>query len=450
MKRRIIAVLLVLCICVSLVPAAFASGSATLESSVDLDQLVEHGISLSRTMEAGGRWDSVANMGGNVHCVGMGIMGWINSSALQLLKWCADSSKGGDPAYTRSVLGDDLYNEVVNAPVAIASELMPKWGYWGNRLFSSAELAAAKTLLGSTVGVRVQKNLARLYITKQAQRGWNAGVRTEAALLYYCSIDNHYGEGGAKTYMDYVRSAMGITANDTINCLNDFHDGVVRASRSYSYVKSSLSYRVNVYNYLVNTLHLNPMPSLGSGVVPFTDMPGKDHWAYDAIVWAYTNDPQVTNGTTDTTFSPNSSLTRGEAVTFLWRAAGMPSPKSSKNPFTDVKSGRYYYTAVLWAVEQKITKGTTATTFDPDDTVTRGEMLTFLWRAAGCPVPAWTANPFSDVAPDRFYTMPAIWAYCGGILVGNEGNGTTLSPELACSRAYAVTYLYNLFVMTAG
>ena len=169
MKHRIIAILLVLCLCASLVPAAQAAETRSLAASIDIDQLVDHGISMFKALEAGGKWDSVANMT-SIGCVGMGIMGWINSSALQLLKWCATSSKGGDPEYARSILGDDLYNEVVSAPVAIASELMPKWGYWGSRLFSAQELAAARTLLGSTVGIRVQKNLARLYITKQAQR----------------------------------------------------------------------------------------------------------------------------------------------------------------------------------------------------------------------------------------------------------------------------------------
>lgn len=443
MKRRIIAVLLVLCICVSLAPAAFASG-ATLESSVDLNQLVAHGISLFKALEAGGKYNSVTNT--SVGCVGMGIMGWIGSAALQLLKWAVSI----DANYCRSVLGDALYTEVVNAPVAIASSKMPPWSYWRYRTFSSEELSAAKTLLGSNVGIQAQNSLARIYLLDEARRGWKAGVRTEAGLLYYCSIDNHYGEGGAKTFMGYVRAAMGITEQNTINCLNDFHDGVVRAARSYSYVNGTLSYRVKVYNYLVNTLHLNPMPDNNGGGVPFVDMPDESHWAYDAIVWAYTSNPQVTNGTSATTFEPNKSLTRGEAVTFLWRAAGKPSPKSSGNPFTDVASGAYYYDAVLWAVEQKITYGVSADSFAPDSTVSRGEMLTFLWRTAGCPVPAWTANPFIDVPPDTYYTMPAIWAYCGGILVGNEGNGTTLSPGLACSRAYTVTYLYNLFVMTAG
>lgn len=444
MKRRIVAVLLVLCLCVSLVPAAFASGGATLENSVDMDQLVDHGISLFKALEAGGKYNSVTNT--SVNCVGMGIMGWIGSAALQLLKWAVSI----DAAYCRSVLGDALYTEVVNAPVAIASTKMPPWSYWRYRNFTSEELSAARTLLGSNVGIQAQHSLARIYIIDEANRGWNAGVRTEAALLYYCSVDNHYGEGGAATFMNYVRAAMGISSSDTINCLNDFHDGVVRASRSYSYVKGTLSYRVKVYNYLVNTLHLNPMREDNGSGIPFVDMPDPSHWAYEAITWAYTSNPQVTNGTSATTFEPNKSLTRAEAVTFLWRAAGKPSPKSSNNPFSDVIPGSYYYDAVLWAVEEKITNGVSADSFAPDNTVSRGEILTFLWRTAGCPVPAWTANPFGDVPADTYYTMPAIWAYCGGILVGNEGNGTTLSPGLACSRAYTVTYLYNLFVMTAG
>ena len=454
MKRRILAVLLALCLVAGLVPTVFGA-TPTLENSVNMDQLVAHGISLFKALEAGGRWDSVTN---TTTCVGMGIMGWINSSALQLLKWCATSSKGGDPELCKSYLGEELYNEVVNAPVAIQDELMPKWGYWGSRKFSSSELAAAKALLGSELGVRVQQNLARLYITKQAKRGWEAGVRTEAALLYYCSADNHYGEYGVKAFMNAVRSALGITSSDTINSLNIFHNGVVKAAKTSSTVSSTLAYRTKVYKYLVNTLQLdpgeNPTPTPTPSPdptpeVPFTDMPEEGHWAYDAIIWAYTNDPQVTAGTSATTFSPYATVTRAQAVTFLWCAAGKPAPKNTSNPFADVPSDAYYLKPILWAVEKGITSGTSATTFSPKDTVTLAQMITFIWVYAGKPSAGRTENPFSDIEPGDYYYKAVLWAYYGGILVGNEGSGGKLLPKTGCSRAYVVTYLYNHFVMTA-
>ena len=447
MKRRIIAVLLALCLFAGLAAAATPTASAagtTLESSVNMDQLVAHGIQMFKQMEAGGIYNSVVNT--SMGCVGMGILGWVGSSALQLLKWaCAI-----DPTYCKSVLGEDLYNEIVNAPVADKHHapnwdntyLMPNWSYWRYRTFTATELAAAKTLLGSTVGVQAQNKLAGAYIRAQAQHGWNAGVRTEAALLYYCSAENHYGEGGVKNFMTKIRNALGITQNDTINSLREFHGAAVTAN------VDTLAYRTKVYKYIVNNMGLSQDPDPGS--IPFTDMPPAGHWAHDAIEWAYTANPQITNGTSDTTFSPDGVVTRGEAVTFLWRAAGKPNPGTS-NPFTDVKSDKFYYNAVLWAVKMGITNGTSDTTFSPNEPVTRAQMLTLLWRYAGKPNPGQNNNPYTDTENDKFYTTAVNWAYWGGILVGNEGGSDPhkLLPNLGCSRAYVVTYLYDLFVMVA-
>ncbi len=448
MKRRIIAILLVLCLGMGMIPTAFAG--STLESSVNMDQLVSHGISLFKYMEAGNKWDTVANQA-SIGCIGMGIMGWVNSAALQLLKWCASSSKGGDPDYCRAVLGDSLYYEVVNAPVAIQSELMPKWGYWGSRWFSASEIAAAKTLLGSSVGIRVQQNLARLYLSKEAANGWDAGIRTEAALIYYCSIENHYGAGGAKKYMRYVRSALGIPETGQILSLDQFHNGVLAASNAYgSEFNFAVSYRTKVYKYLTQTLGLPSHSVVSSDPnVPFTDMPDPNHWAYDAIIWAYTHNPQITAGTSSTTFTPNGILTRAEAVTFLWAAAGKPAPQTTVNPFTDMANDAYYRKAVLWASENNITAGTSDTTFSPNQKVTLAQMITFLWVFAGRPNVNQTYPPFTDVTPDKYYYKAVLWAHYGGILVGNEGSGLNLLPNTECTRAYVVTYLYDYFVRSA-
>lgn len=453
MKKRIIAVLLMLCLCASLAPTVVAV-EPTLESSVDLELLVSHATSLYRYLEAGGRYDSVVNT--SVGCVGMGIMGWIGSSALQLLKWCASADKGGDPEYCRSVLGEDLYNEVVNAPVAIAGTLMPNWNYWKYRTFTAEELAAAKALLGSEVGIRQQNALARCYILTQAQHGWNAGVRTEAALIYYCSAENHYGEGGVKNFMTAVRNALGYGEQDQILSLEVFYRGTEAAAAAGTV--STLSYRKKVYNYLTQTLKLDAGPDVSSddnnSGVPFTDLPAPDHWAYDAIIWAYTGNPQITSGTSATTFSPNGTLTRAEAMTFLWAAAGHPDPLSDSSRFTDVKKKDWFRTSVLWAVENAYTGGTgDGTTFTPEGTVSTGEMLTFLWAFAGRPDFGIDENPFSDVSESKFYYKPALWAYYGGVLVGNEGDDSdeaTLAPTDPCTRAYVVTYLYHYFLNEAN
>ena len=175
----------------------------------------------------------------------------------------------------------------------------------------------------------------------------------------------------------------------------------------------------------------DPDPSTG-----FVDVPANAYYA-DAVEWAVSKG--ITSGTSTTTFSPNTSCTRAQMVTFLWRAAGSPAPKSTVNPFTDVQAGSYYYDAVLWAVEQGITSGTSATTFAPDATVTRGQTVTFLYRAAGSP--AVTGGSFADVAADAYYAAAVAWAVSENITAGT-GNGL-FSPDTACSRAQIVTFLYR-------
>ena len=171
--------------------------------------------------------------------------------------------------------------------------------------------------------------------------------------------------------------------------------------------------------------------------LPFTDVVENAYY-YDAVVWAL--DEGITGGTSATTFSPNASCTRAQTVTFLWRAAGSPAPKSLVNPFTDVSSDAYYYNAVLWAVGQGITVGTSATTFSPNATVTRAQNVTFLWRWAKSPA-AEQVNSFTDVAVDAYYYGAVAWAAEEGITGGTSA--TTFSPNADCTRAQIVTFLYR-------
>ena len=170
---------------------------------------------------------------------------------------------------------------------------------------------------------------------------------------------------------------------------------------------------------------------------PFTDVPEGSYYE-DAVIWAV--DKGITGGTSATTFSPNGICTRAQAVTFLWRAAGSPEPKTSTMPFTDVKAGSYYYDAVLWAVEQGITAGTSATTFAPDLNCSRAQIVTFLYRAAGSP--AVSGSPaFSDVASDAYYAKAVKWAQANGITSG-IGGGLFGSND-NCTRAQIVTFIYR-------
>ncbi len=169
---------------------------------------------------------------------------------------------------------------------------------------------------------------------------------------------------------------------------------------------------------------------------PFADVSSGAYY-YDAVLWAVEN--VITGGTDARHFAPDASCTRAQAVTFLWRAAGCPEPERLSS-FADVPAGSYYAKAVAWAVEKGITKGTGATTFSPDDACTRAQIVTFLWRAQQTPA-AGTANPFLDVANDAYYAEAVLWAVREKITNGTSS--VTFSPDAVCTRAQIVTFLWR-------
>ena len=182
----------------------------------------------------------------------------------------------------------------------------------------------------------------------------------------------------------------------------------------------------------------NNIPFIALDEAPkFTDVKTTD-WFYTPVQWAVANG--VTSGTSATTFSPSNKCTRAHAVTFLWNAKGQPEPKSTKNPFTDVKEGTWYYKAVLWAVENNITSGTSATTFSPNSTCTRGQTVTFFHNFAEKPSVSGS-NPFKDVEAGKWYYQPILWAVENGVTAG-LGNGN-FGPNNTCTRGQIVTFLYN-------
>ena len=171
----------------------------------------------------------------------------------------------------------------------------------------------------------------------------------------------------------------------------------------------------------------------------FTDMPAEGNWAHDPIDWAYFNG--ITAGKTPTTFAPKDTVTRAEAMTFLWKTLGSPEPETTENPFTDVPEGKYFYKPVLWAVENEITGGATPTTFAPKSKCTRAQIMMFIWAAAGRPEPETTENPFADVDENKYYYKAVLWAVeneiTGGIAADKFG------PNNTCTRAQIVTFLYK-------
>lgn len=182
---------------------------------------------------------------------------------------------------------------------------------------------------------------------------------------------------------------------------------------------------------------VTPAPG-GATQNPFVDVKQGDYY-YDAVQWAVGK--KITSGTSATTFTPDGICTRAQTVTFLWRSQGSPKAAGAENPFTDVSKDAYYYDAVLWAVAQGITNGTSATTFSPDATVTRGQTAAFLWRVAKQPQVDQTANPFVDVTQDAYYYNAVLWGVAKEITNGTSS--TTFSPDQGCTRAQIVTFLWR-------
>ena len=202
-------------------------------------------------------------------------------------------------------------------------------------------------------------------------------------------------------------------------------------------------YNVRVKAYTTNGgATIDPPPQNDT---PFVDVDAKAYY-YDPVVWAVEN--EITNGIDATHFAPGYSCTRGQVVTFLWRSKGSPAPTTTVNPFFDVESGKYFYNAVLWAVEHGITAGVDPTHFKPDDPCTRGQVVTFLWRTAGTPQPGSSGCAFTDVASNAYYYKAMLWAVEKGVT--NGMNATSFAPGATCTRGQIVTFLYRAKDLMTG
>lgn len=204
------------------------------------------------------------------------------------------------------------------------------------------------------------------------------------------------------------------------------------------YLKPTVSGSKLTVNGVKNLSYFAVIP--GSEVpasLGFTDVATGTYY-YDAVAWAVKKG--VTGGIAATTFAPNATCTRAQIVTFLWRANGSPEPTVTANPFTDVSADAYYYKAVLWAVEKGITGGTYATTFSPYAACTRAQIVTFLYRMSGSPSEE-ASSAFSDMATNAYYASAVNWAVVKGITSGTSA--TTFAPGAICTRAQSVTFLYR-------
>lgn len=323
---------------------------------------------------------------------------------------------------TTKVVKISYYNEISQEQVAEAELEVPLDATCVN---TSALKAPAGYELAATGDLPIQDGYVHAAVRKVIQTGESSSSRK-----YTLKYDTNEGNT-----ISSERKSRKWT--------KDFEDLPVPTRKGYEfagwYYNENLTQKVEDDVVVDTTTVILYAKWVRVSELPFTDVAVTDYY-YDAVLWAAENG--ITGGVDDTHFAPNAPCTRAQIVTFLWRAAGSPAPKSSDMPFEDVAAGSYYHDAVLWAVEHGITVGTSATTFSPDDTCTRAHIVTFLWRAQQSPA-AGSANPFLDVASDAYYTDAVLWAVKNGITVGTNAAGTTFSPDDDCTRAQIVTFLFR-------
>lgn len=268
-------------------------------------------------------------------------------------------------------------------------------------------------------------------------------VVTDHSYRRNCDSDNHWQECSVCLYRKDINKHV-YPNNCDISCkvCGEIRTNTHKFGEYFYNNDATLEKDGTKTRYCVGCGHSETVIAPGTQLKPsnpFTDVKSNQFY-YNAVLWAVQKN--VTTGTSATTFSPNDPCTRGQIVTFLWRAAGSPEPTLSVNPFSDVKSNQYYYKAILWAVENGITTGTGNGTFSPNAPCTRGQVVTFLWRAKGKPATSGT-NAFSDVKAGAYYYDAVRWAVMNNIT--NGMSATTFAPDATCSRGQIVTFLYRSY-----
>ena len=375
--------------------------------------------------------------------------------------------KVGSVSVIATKAGDNDYNDITSAPFVLMIKSAPPTGKpkytkitTGGKTLKDAALTTEGSTLNPNDGklewvddkgnvlpdsTRVEAN--KTYKWRFTPTNTNYTILTGEIELYHKSS----GGGGSSSGYSYytIKAAAGtggsispsgnvsvregrdqtftITPDKGYAVANVKIDGKsIGAVKSYTFENVSRTHTIEVIFMKANG---NPQ----TGV--FVDVAAGIYYE-DAVDWAV--ESGITMGTDDTHFYPDGICTRAQAVTFLWRAAGSPEPETRTMPFTDVPVGSYYYDAVLWAVENGITKGTSETRFSPDDTCTRAQIVTFLWRSEKSPA-AGTANPFADVKSTVYYADAVLWAVKEDITKGTTN--TTFSPNADSTRAQIVTFL---------
>ena len=348
----------------------------------------------------------------------------VNFSALT-----ENTDENGTPIGER----DALMVSAMLVDIAPAGKTFPAFNTSGNYVPKTTLAEGGAWMGGGLPNYDLTKLKASDVTYKIISRGWMDLCNPGAGFDSH-TADTRVALDG-KTYHDYT-----IYLQSTVY---EVEAGHTLALVIYAYEPGMARYTQNYQITIDNSTVSADIPVNAKRTASFADV-SSDSYCADAVKWAVENG--VTNGTTATTFSPNAACTRGQIVTFLWRAAGSPAPKTTVNPFTDVAADAYYAKAVLWAVENGITNGTTAATFSPDVPCTRAQAVTFLFRGAiANGLEAVTlqelVSGFSDAASLPGYAVSAMnWALANGIV---QGNGGALMPNNTCTRGQIVTFLYR-------
>ncbi len=462
MKTRWLAVLLAACLCLGLLPAAFAD--TPYNDSINAAAVFDACYDFFAGNE--GHYDSVVAK--DVNAVSIGRLQWHGPRAHALLKMIVQKN----PSKLALVLSDGLIGEILNQTDAS----------WNNRSLTAAEAAQVQAAIASREGIEAQDALAHTDIYRYIQVGWNAGFRSNATLLYYAYVINQYGEGGAKTWLGYIRQTMGISEGTTISSVNALHTAALNTSAGY--VSNYISARKRAYAYLSNLgWNMNgpdaPMeytPALCSEThtwtepvltqaptciaVGFTktacancDTVSRDPVPKGGHVWnggTVLQAPTCTAGGSvkytctlcgETMTSPTAALGHsfGSDGRCVRCGAAMPYPSAC---FTDVPAGAWYREAVDYALSHGFFAGTSETTFSPGVPMNRAMLVTVVYAMAGKPyVDNGGRKIFDDVPVNSYYFKPVLWASVFELIDGVSES--SFAPKKAITREQLILILYR-------
>lgn len=423
MKRRATALLCAIALLLCLLPGTSASNVGSGTQTLHLHRIVTAAESLFWRYE--GNYDSV-NADDN-GALSIGKMQWHAERALALLKTIV----AANPEQALELLGEALYEEIVSAG-----------SYdWNERTVNEEEAAALSLLLATQQSIDAQDALAFNDVRTYIVHGWNAGIRTDAAILYYCSIENQYGYGGAAKVLRQIRETLGITEADTIDSLERFHQGALDTQTTT--VQNYINARIKVYRYILGLGWdtTGQQPNCPGGV--FSDMPDEAHWAHEGIDFCVR--AGLFRGVSETSFLPEGGMTRAMVVTVLYRLSGSTDTAVSSG-FSDVPQDAWYAAAVCWAAAHGIVRGYDTGEFRPEQPVTREQLATLLCRFAfgdgNAPV-GGSLDAFADREQVSDYALGAMrWAIASGCLTGSaEAGELRLLPQAEATREQVAAIL---------